>query len=119
MTDRATLTRLAHDARPNAAAPARRLHEQRLPVRVDMPGARVLLLRGKYRDAAYVKQHVEHVLSRPAEEGEAHVLRNLRCIRQNLEAIGISRTEIDAEVRRIEGAVRAEIWRQVLQGRAG
>lgn len=114
MTDRATLARLAHDARPNPAAPVRRLHERRLPVRVDLPGAKVMLLPGKYRDAAYVQRHVEHVLSRPADQGEAHVLRNLRCIRQNLEAIRVCQTEIDAEVNRIEGAVRAEMWRQVL-----
>jgi len=118
MTDRATLARLAHDARPNPAAPVRRLHEQQLPVRVDMPGAKVMLLPGKYRDAAYVQRHVEHVLSRPADQGEAHVLRNLRCIRQDLEAMGIGPAEIAKEVCRIEGAVRAEIWRQVLQGGA-
>ena len=73
-----------------------------------------MLLPGRYRDAAYVRRHVEHVLSRPADQGEAHVRRNLRCIGQNLEAIGVSQPEIVAEVRRIEGAVRAEIWRQVL-----
>jgi hypothetical protein len=116
MTDKATLARLARDARPGAATPAHRAYEPRLPVRVDLPGAKVMLLKGRYRGAEYVRVHVEHVLSRPADQGEAHVLRNLRCIRQNLEAIGVSQAEIDAEVRRIEGAVRAEIWRQVLGG---
>ena len=101
--------RVARRHTPNSQKP-----DPELPVRIDLPGAKVMLLPGRFRDAAYIKTHVEYVLSRPAEIGEAHVINNLRCIRQNLEAIGISRPEIDAEVRRIEGAVRAEIWRQVL-----
>jgi len=101
--------RVARRHTPNSRKP-----DPELPVRIDLPGAKVLLLPGRYRDAAYIQTHVQYVLSRPADIGEAHVINNLRCIRQNLEAIGISKPEIDAEVRRIEGAVRAEIWRQVL-----
>jgi hypothetical protein len=112
MTD-AALSGLAHGAAGRQTA-CPRSEPPRLPVRVDMPGARVMLLPGHFRHAEYVRQHVEHVLSRSAEQGEAHVRRNLRCIRENLEAMGVSRPEIDAEIRRIEGAVRAEIWRQVL-----
>jgi Family of unknown function (DUF6074) len=106
---------LAHSGRRAAGRDApHRESEARLCVRIDLPGAKVRLLPGHFRDAGYIRGHVEHVLSRSAEQGEAHVRRNLRCIRGNLEAMGVNRPEIDAEIRRIEAAVRAEIWRQVL-----
>lgn len=98
------------------SSPALRNTEPRLPVKIEMPGAKVMLLPGRYRNADYVRRHVDHVLSLDAAPGEAHVLQNLECIRSNLREIGVSDPEIDAEVRSIESAVRREVWRRVILG---
>lgn len=76
--------------------------------------AKVLLLNGRFRDAAYVRRHVAFVVGLDAERGEQHVQRNLDAIRRRLDELGVDRDDADREVRTIEGAVRAEIWRQVL-----
>jgi hypothetical protein len=111
MTEK-SLARLVHETR-RELAPEPRREAPRLPVKIDLPGAKVLLKR-PYRDAAYVKRHVAYVLTRGAEQGETHIAQNLNCIRQNLEEMGIDSDVIDQEVRSIAAAVRAELWRQVL-----
>jgi hypothetical protein len=112
MTEK-SLARLVHEAK-RELAPAPRRAAPRLPIKIDLPGAKVFLLRGRYRDAAYVKRHVAYVLTRGAEQGETHIAQNLNCIRQNLQEMGIDSDVIDQEVRSIAAAVRAELWRQVL-----
>ena len=93
--------------------PERRTHCRPAPSAPRRPTATVLLL-GPFRDAAYVRQHVAFVVRESAEKGEEHIIRNLLSIRHKLEVMGIDRRAIDREVDRIEGAVRAELWRQVL-----
>lgn len=78
------------------------------------PKAKVLLLPGRFRDAAYVRRHVAFVVGLDAERGEQHVQRNLDAIRRRLDEMGVGKLDAHREVRSIEGAVRAEIWRQVL-----
>lgn len=112
MTERSALTRLVQEAR-RKLAPAPRSEEPRLHINIERPTARVLLKR-PYRDAAYVRTHVGYVVDMGAERGEAHIVRNLNCIRQNLEEMGIDGNIVDQEVRSIEAAVRAELWRQIL-----
>ena len=73
-----------------------------------------MLLPGRFRGVDYIKRHVAHVLTRDAEEGERHVRRNLRALRLTLEEMDVDQIAIDAEVRRVEAAVRAELWKQVL-----
>lgn len=111
MTDAAQIARIGRRA-IGRAAPNR--EPARLPVKVDLPGAKVLLLNGHYRHADYIARHVAHVLSRPADIGEAHVLRNLQAIRRSLLEIGVSEKQADAELEIIHSRVRAEMWRQVL-----
>jgi hypothetical protein len=115
VTDKSAVTRMVRAAKAEmSCASPRNDDHPRLHIHIAPPRAKVFLLRGRYRDAAYVKRHVAHVLTRSAEQGEANVVRNLKCIRENLEEMGIDKDAIDAEVRSIEAAVRAEIWRQVL-----
>jgi hypothetical protein len=90
--------------------------DPRLQVKIELPGAQVMVLPGRYRTAGQVRSHVDYVLSLDETHGEAHVQKNLDCIRSNLREIGVSDTEIDAEVRLIESAVRREIWRRVILG---
>lgn len=113
MIERSALTRLVHDAK-RELLPAPRSEAPRLHIKIDLPRSNVVLLPGHYRGADYIRRHVAHVLTRGAEQGEAHIVRNLNCIRENLEEMGIDSDAIDQEVRSIEAAVRAEIWRQVL-----
>lgn len=111
MTERA-VSRAVRNAR-REVAPSQE-GDPRLQIRIAEPKAKVLLLPGRFRDGAYIKRHVEFVLTRPAEQGEQHVRRNLNAIRRTLDEIGVDHFTIDAEVRRIEAKVRAELWRQVL-----
>jgi hypothetical protein len=113
MIEKATVTRLVQQAR-HKLQPAIAPRDPRLHIHIAPPRAKVLLIRGRYRDAAYVKRHVAYVLTRGAEQGETHIAQNLNCIRQNLEKMGIDSDVIDQEVRSIAAAVRAELWRQVL-----
>ncbi|WP_316185866.1 MULTISPECIES: DUF6074 family protein [unclassified Bradyrhizobium] len=100
------------DARRAVAPPG--TTGERLHISIASPRAKVLLLPGRFRDAAYICRHVEFVLTRPAEQGEQHIQRNLNAVRRTLEEMGVDQDAIKAEVQRIEAAVRAELWRQVL-----
>lgn len=111
MTDAAQIARIGRRAIGRAA---RKSEPARLQVKVDLPGAKVFLLQGRYRHADYIARHVAHVLSRPADIGEAHVVRNLQAIRRSLLEIGVTEDQADAELQIIHSRVRAEIWRQVL-----
>jgi hypothetical protein len=104
------LARIAAGLRPAGAAEA----APRLHVEIVSPKAKVLLLPGHFRSAEHIKRHVAYVLTRDAEQGEQHIHRNLRAIRRTLQELGVDQEAIENEVRRIEGAVRAELWRQVL-----
>jgi hypothetical protein len=108
------VSRAVRDVRREITPIRRDDDHPRLHVRIAEPKAKVMLLTGRFRDAAYVRRHVEFVLTRPAEQGEQHVRRNLSALRKNLEDMGVDQIAIDAEVRRVEAAVRAELWRQVL-----
>jgi hypothetical protein len=116
MTEKSAISRVVRDARRDLAPgePVQRPDHPRLHVHIATVGAKVMLLPGRFRDADYLRRHVEYVLSRDAEQGEQHVLRNLGAIRRTLEEMGVDNEAIDAEVRTIEAAVRSEIWRQVL-----
>jgi hypothetical protein len=114
VTARSVVSRAVRSARRAVTPDAGLEGDPRLHVHLAEPKAKVMLLPGRFRDAAYVRRHVEFVLTRSAEQGEQHVQRNLRAIRRTLDEIGVDQEVIDAEVRRIEAAVRAEIWRQVL-----
>jgi hypothetical protein len=110
----APVSRVVRDARREIAPSRRDYDEPQLRVHIAEPKATIMLLPGRFRDAAYVQRHVEFVLSRSAEQGEQHVRRNLNALRRNLEDMGVDKIAIEAEVRRVEAAVRAEIWKQVL-----
>lgn len=85
-----------------------------LHVNLAAPGAKVMLLPGRFRDAAFIRSHVDYVLGLSADRGEQHVQRNLRAVRRTLEEMGVGSGEIKTELKRIEAAVRAELWRRVL-----
>jgi hypothetical protein len=114
VTARSIVSGVVRGARRAVAPDVRQDGDPRLHVRIAEPKARVILLPGRFRDAVYVRRHVEFVLSRSAEQGEQHVKRNLSALRKNLDDMGVDQNAIDAEVRRVEAAVRAEIWKQVL-----
>jgi hypothetical protein len=114
MTEKSAVSRAVRDARREMAPGPCEDDRARLHVHIAPPTAKVFLLPGRFRDAAYVKRHVAYVLTRGAEQGETHIAQNLNCIRQNLEEMGIDSDVIDQEVRSIAAAVRAELWRQVL-----
>lgn len=114
MTEKAAVSRAVRDAWHYVASNRRDADNLRLHVHIAEPKARVMLLPGRFRGADYVKRHVASVLTRDAEQDEQHVRRNLRALRLTLEEMGVDRDAIDAEVRRVEGAVRAEIWKRVL-----
>lgn len=114
MTERASVLRAVRDARQELA-PIRADRGPRLRVHITQP-KKIVLLPGHFRDAAYVRRHVDFVLTLDAERGEAHVQRNLLAIRRVLDEMGVDPTDADREVRSIEAKVRAELWRQVLGG---
>jgi hypothetical protein len=114
MTEKRAVARLVREAK-RALAPAGVLtyDSDRLSVNVGRPAAKVLLKR-PFRNAAYIRRHVASVLKQDAERGEQHILRNLLCIRRNPEDMAVDQDVIDQEIRSIEAAVRAELWRQIL-----
>jgi Family of unknown function (DUF6074) len=113
MTETSAVAQLVREAR-HKLRPASAPRDARLHVQIAPPVAKVLLLRGRFRDANYIRTHVGYVVDMGAERGEQHIVRNLACIRRNLEEMGVDRDVIDREVRSIEAAVRAELWRQIL-----
>ncbi|WP_354124603.1 DUF6074 family protein [Bradyrhizobium sp. LA6.10] len=100
------------EVRPDASSNSE--DAPRLRIRIAEPKAKVMLLPGRFRGAEYVKRHVKFVIRLEAERGEQHVQRNLDAIRRRLDEMGVGKRDADREVRSIEGAVRAELWRQVL-----
>lgn len=114
MTARSVVSGVVRGARRATAPGLKQEHDERLHVHIAEPIAKVMLLPGRFRDADYIRRHVKFVLSRSAEQGEQCVRRDLSAIRKNLRDMGVDQVAIDAEVRRIEAAVRAEIWKQVL-----
>lgn len=108
------VSRAVRDVRREVAPGRRDTDHPQLHIHIAEQAAKVRLLPGRFRDAAYVKRHVEFVLTRPAEQGEQHVRRNLNAIRRVLDEMGVDRDDADREVRSIEAKVRAELWRQVL-----
>ncbi|WFU44116.1 DUF6074 family protein [Bradyrhizobium sp. CB82] len=107
MTERFAAIAASH--RPVATPPPPRLH-----VEIAQRKAKILLLPGRFRGADHVKRHVDFVLTLDAERGEQHVQRNLRALRRTLDELGVTPATAEREVRRFEGAVRAELWRRVL-----
>jgi hypothetical protein len=107
MTKRSRILQLVEEQR---LAPSSSL----LHIEIAPPRAKVMLLPGRFRGAEHVKHHVDYVLTLNAERGEQHVRRNLKALRRTLEEMGADDRDIDAELGRFEGAVRAEIWRRVL-----
>lgn len=102
---------IAASHRPAAASPAT---SPRLHVEIAPRKAKILLLPGLFRGVGHVRRHVDFVLTLDAERGEQHVQRNLRALRRTLDELGVDPTTAEHEVRRFEGAVRAELWRRVL-----
>ena len=84
-----------------------------LHIEIARPTAKVLLKR-PFRDAAYIRTHVSYVVKESAEQGEQHIIRNLLSIRRKLDEMELDREIIEREMREIEAAVRAELWRQIL-----
>lgn len=78
----------AQERRSPASCPHRRAEGEGLTFARPLP------------DAAYIKRHVEFVLTRPAEQGEQHVRRNLNAIRRTLDEIGVDHFTIDASKQR-------------------
>lgn len=85
-----------------------------LHVEIATRKAKVVPLPGRFRGLQHIRSHVAYVLTLNAEQGEQHVRRNLKAIRRTLEEMGVDNSAITAEIRGIESAVRAELWRQVL-----
>lgn len=118
MTDSSRISALAMYGLPFAMTRPTETSARRaaatLKVKIAEPGAKVFLLPGTFRGADYIKMHVEGVVEMGAEQGERHIWRNLRAIEDKLRAMGVDQASIAAELRRIEGQVRAELWRQIL-----
>jgi hypothetical protein len=108
------VSRAVRDVRREVAPVRRDDDHPQLRIRIAEPTAKIMLLPGRFWGAEYVKRHVEWVLTRPAEQGEQHVRRNLNAIRRVLDEMGVDRDDADREVKSIEANVRAELWRQVL-----
>lgn len=105
---------LIREARAEVASPTERKSEsQIIPVKL-VPRSATVLLKRPFRDAAYVRRHVGYVVAESAEQGEQHIVRNLLSIRRRLNEMGLDRDVVDREIRDIESAVRAELWRQIL-----
>ncbi|MDP2359012.1 MAG: DUF6074 family protein [Beijerinckiaceae bacterium] len=103
---------LVSSARPRQ--PSTKNNTDVMRVEIAPSQAKVLLIAGQFRSAEYIRTHVKYVLGLTAENGEQHVIRNLRAIERVLRQMGVEEAAITAELRIIEGAVRAELWRQVL-----
>lgn len=107
MSERSRMLQLVEGQRP--APPIAPLHIEIAPTK-----AKVIVLPGKFRGPEYIQTHVSYVVRMSAEKGEQHIVRNLSAIEDKLRELGIDEPTIAAELRSIEGAVRAEMWRQVL-----
>jgi len=114
MTEKSAVLRVIRDVRHDLAPDTFGPEKHRPHVRNAEPKSRVLLLRGRFRGAEYIKRHVSYVVAMDADRGEQHVQRNLDAIRRRLDEMGIDRDDANREIRSIESAVRAEIWRQTL-----
>lgn len=116
MTEKSTILKLAGADRPDRSREARSTLKQREPilhVEIARPTAKVFLKR-PYRDAAYVRTHVDCVVKMTAAQGEQHIIANLASIRRKLEAMGLERETVEQEVRDIQARVRSELWRRIL-----
>jgi hypothetical protein len=112
-TEKAKVSRVVRNARRHAAR-IRDDDHARLHVHIAEPTAKVMLIPGQFRGAAYIKTHISYVVAMGAEKGEAHIIRNLGAIERTLREMGVDDAVIAAELRTIDGRVRAELWRQIL-----
>lgn len=106
MSDRSHMLQIVEEQRPSSHG--------RLHIEIAPPRAKVILLPGRFRGPEYIRTHVSYVVKMDAEQGEQHIVRNLGAIEDKLRELGVNEPEIASELRSIEGAVRAELWRQVL-----
>jgi len=67
------------------------------------------------RDRGFVARHAERMLCLSPEAGEAHLRQQLRVQREKHERKGVDPALISAELRQLEGSIRAEVWRFVMQ----
>jgi hypothetical protein len=117
--EKAKVSRVVRDARHDAAPLPRSDDRPRLHFHIATPTAKVMLIPGQFRGAEYVRRHVEYVVAMGAEKGEAHIVRNLGAIERTLREMGVDDAAVAAELRTIEGRVRAELWWQILTPEGG
>jgi hypothetical protein len=66
--------------------------------------------------AEFIARQAAYAASLRKESGEAHIRRQLDTQRQVMHRRGIAPALIDREVRALENAIRAALWREVFAG---
>jgi hypothetical protein len=67
-----------------------------------------------YRRADFVARQARTILGMNAASGERYLQRQLLVQREALARKGVHSESIEGEVRRLEAAIRAALWRSVL-----
>lgn len=85
-------------------------------IRFEFP--RKILLFTPIKSPEYVDRIARIVLSYAAEEGERSLLREMAIVKDNLVATGADPVAISCEVRKLEAAIRTQMWHIVMDAGA-
>lgn len=66
------------------------------------------------RRVAFVDRQARHIAGMNAEAGERHLAYQIKLQRDTLSRKGVDPARIDAEIKALEAAIRAALWRAVL-----
>lgn len=64
----------------------------------------------------FIARQAAYAASLRRESGEAHIQRQLDTQRQVMHRRGVAPTRIEREVKALESAIRAALWRQIFAG---
>jgi hypothetical protein len=68
----------------------------------------------RVRDLSFVRRHASFMASCSARAAETHLRTQLDVQRRTISRRGIEPELIEAQLRNLEAAIRAELWRRVL-----
>ncbi|TAH67631.1 MAG: hypothetical protein EWM45_06625 [Rhodopseudomonas palustris] len=66
------------------------------------------------RRVDFVERHARMIAGMSAEAGEGHMQRQIDIQRQTLERKGVAADLIEAELKALESAIRAALWRTIM-----
>ena len=110
------LKSIVGDVRPNSAEKS--AASGPAPVLINFTFPRKVLLFTPIKPPEYVRRIARIVLEHAAEDGERFLRREMVVVTQNLLATGADPAVVHREVRKLETAIRTELWHLVMEPEA-